>query len=185
MIGNSNESLVTFCGKEALGLIDSGSQVTTVCEEFYRTLDPPPPEVPIQDFNLVVHGPDGKELDYLCCVAVTVEVPFQTTPIHTLALVVPNTRYNSQVPLIIGTNVIREAKVDQCTDSNVPTEWQNAFISLHNGFVGYVKSTNKYNVDIAPMQTVTFSGLVRKGMLSQQLQRTQKQLQVDWVCVRG
>ena len=162
MIGNSNESLVTFCGKEALGLIDSGSQVTTVCEEFYRTLDPPPSEVPIQDFNLVVHGPDGKELDYLCCVAVTVEVPFQITPIHTLALVVPNTRYNSQVPLIIGTNVIREAKVDQCTDSNVPTEWQNAFISLHNGFVGYVKSTNKYNVDIAPMQTVTFSGLVRK-----------------------
>ena len=133
-----------------------------MCEEFYRTLDPSPPVVPIEDFNLVVQGPDGRELDYLCCIAATVEVPFQTTPIHTLVLVVPNTQYNSQVPLIIGTNVIREAKVDQCLDENVPMEWQNAFISLHNGFVGFVKSTNKYNVDIAPMQTVTFSGLVRK-----------------------
>ena len=29
-------------------------------------------------------------------------------------------------------------------------------------FVGFVKSTNKYNVDIEPMKTVTFSGLVQK-----------------------
>ena len=162
MVGHSNESVITFCGKEALGLIDSGSQVTTVCEEFYRTFDPPPPVVPIEDFNLVVQGPDGRDLDYLCCISATVKVPFQSTSIHTLALVVPNTPYNSQVPLIIGTNVIREAKVDQYTDEDVPIKWQNAFISLHNGFVGFVKSTNKYNVDIQPMQTVTFSGLVRK-----------------------
>ena len=67
--------------------------------------------IPIEDFNLVVQGPDGRDLDYLCCIEATVEMPFQTAPIHTLALVVPNTRYNSQVPLIIGTNVIREAKV--------------------------------------------------------------------------
>ena len=60
--------------------------------------------------------------------------------------------------------MIREAKVDQCTDENVPMELQNAFISLYNGFVGFVKSTNKYNVDISTMQIVTFSGLVRKLM---------------------
>ena len=80
--------------------------------------------IPIEDFNLVVQGPDGKDLDYLCCIEATIEMPFQTAPIHTLALVVPNTRYNSQVPLIIGTNVIREAKVAHCTDENVPMEWQ-------------------------------------------------------------
>ena len=162
LVWHSNESVIIFCGKEAVGLTDSGSQVSTVCEEFYRTLDPSPPVIPIEEFNLVVQEPDGRDLGYLCCIKAIVEVPFQTAPIHALALVVPNTRYNSQVPLIIGTNVIREAKVAQCTDENVPMEWQNAFISLHNGFVGFVKSTNKYNVDIEPMKTVTFSGLVRK-----------------------
>ena len=162
LIGHSNESVITFCGKEALGLKDSGSQVTTVCEEFYTTLDPSPPVIPIEDFDLVVQGPYGRDLDYLCCIEATVEVPFQTAPIRTPALVILNTLYNSQVPLIIGTNVIREAKVAHCTDENVPMEWQNAFISLHNGFVGFVKSTNKYNVDTEHMKTVNFSGLVRK-----------------------
>ena len=72
-----------------------------MCEEFYRTLDPPPPVVPIQDFNLVVQEPDGRDLDYLCCIAANVEVPFQSTPIHTLVLVVPNTRYNHKYHLLL------------------------------------------------------------------------------------
>ena len=70
---------------------------------------------------------DQMERSWITCVVLRLQLkyPFRQhlfTPIHTLALVVPNTRYNSQVPLIIGINVIREAKVDQCTDSNVPTE---------------------------------------------------------------
>ena len=145
-----------------MGLIDSGSQVTTVCEEFCRTLDPSPPIVPMEDFNLKLQGPDGKDLEYLCCIRVQVGLKFQDTSIDTLALVVPTTRYNSAVPLIIGTNVIRRAKVAQNTAADVPLAWQNAFISMHSGLVGVVKSTNKFNVEIEPMQTVTFSGLLRK-----------------------
>ena len=51
----------------------------------------------------------------------------------------------------------------QNTAEDVPLAWQNAFISLHNGLVGAVKSTNKYNIEIEPMKTVKFSGLVRKS----------------------
>ena len=36
------------------------------------------------------------------------------------------------------------------------------FLSLQNGFVGFVKSTNKRDIKIQPLHTVTFSGLVRK-----------------------
>lgn len=46
--------------------------------------------------------------------------------------------------------------------SDVPSQWRSAFVSLQKGFVGLVKSTNKKDVKIKPLQTVTFSGLVRK-----------------------
>ena len=36
------------------------------------------------------------------------------------------------------------------------------FLSIHNGIVGLVISTNKMSVDIEPLHTRTFSGLVRK-----------------------
>ena len=33
---------------------------------------------------------------------------------------------------------------------------------MQNGFIGFVKSTNKKEVKFQPLQTITFSGLVRK-----------------------
>ncbi|MEW8316224.1 MAG: reverse transcriptase domain-containing protein [Candidatus Thiodiazotropha endolucinida] len=95
----------------------------------------------------------------------TIKVAFCPEPITVLALVVPTTRYNSKVPVLIGTNVINRAR-EMCpadTASEIPSQWQNAFCSLQNGFVGIVKSTNKKNVKVEPFQTVTFSGLVRKS----------------------
>ena len=89
---------------------------------------------------------------------------FSPDSITILALVVPTTIYYSQVPVLIGTNVIGKAKEYIPTDKilNIPSQWQNAFLFLCNGFVGFVKSTNKRNVNIEPLHTVTFSGLVRK-----------------------
>ena len=85
--------------------------------------------------------------------------------ITVLALVVPTTRYTSQVPVLIGTNVISKAKEYCPTDkvSEITIQWQDAFLSIHIGYVGFVQSTNKRSVNIEPLNTVTFSGLVRKG----------------------
>ena len=94
----------------------------------------------------------------------TIVVAFCPDPITVLALIVQTTRYNSQVPVLIGTNVISKAKEYCPTDkvSQIPSQWQDAFLSIHNGFVGFVKSTNKRSVNKEPLHTVTFSGLVRK-----------------------
>ena len=102
-----------------------------------------------------MEGPDDRKLPYTACTVATNVVPFCPDPITVLALVVPTTRYNSQVPVFIGTNVISKAK-DYCpTDkvSHIQSQWQDAFLSIHNGLVGFVKSTKR---------RVTFSGLVRK-----------------------
>ena len=164
LIGHSNETSVTFCETETYALIDSGSQVTTISEDFFNSLSPTPRVVPLSELKLNLEGPDGRKLPYLSCILARIIVPFCSVPITVLALVVPNTRYNSQVPVLIGTNVIEKVK-EKCPADNVseiPTQWNNAFLSLQNGFVGFVKSTNKRDIKIQPLHTVTFSGLVRK-----------------------
>ena len=120
--------------------------------------------VSLKDLKLNLEGPDGKKIPYLFCVLATIVVSFSTNPIEVLVLVVPTTRYNSQVPVLIGTNVINRAKLRCPADqvATIPSQWQNAFTALQSGFVGLVKSTNRRNVTIEPLQTVTFSGLVRK-----------------------
>lgn len=164
LISHANETTVSFCGVFTEALIDSGSQVTTVCEEFFNTLSPAPTMVPIDELKLNLEGPDRRKLPYLACMVGTVMVPFCPDPITVLALVDPTIKYNSQVPVLIGTNVITKFKESCPTDtvSEISSQWQNAFMSVQNGFVGFVKSTNKKDVSIKPLQTVTFSGLVRK-----------------------
>ena len=86
-------------------------------------------------------------------------IPFCPNSITVFALVCPTTRYNSQVPVLIGSNVISKAKKYCPTDEmpNITSQWQDAFLSLHNGFV------NIRNVNIEPLHAVTFSGSVRKA----------------------
>ena len=161
---HANETTVSLCGADVDALIDSGSQVTTVSEEFCTILNPTPRVVPLKDLRLNLEGPDGKKLPYISCIVATVVVPFSPDPITVLALVVPTTRYNSKVPVLIGTNVISRAKLNCLANKviEIPSQWQNAFLSLQNGFVGVVKSTNKRDIRIEPLQTVTFSGLLRQ-----------------------
>ena len=150
-----------FCGLETTALIDSGSQVTTVSEQYYKQMDPTPPIVPEQEVSL--KGPDGRTIPYIHCIEVTVEVDFMpgielTVP----ALVVPTTEYHKEVPVIVGTNIISRYR-ERCEDpEKVPTEWQHAFLALQAGFLGSVRSTNKSDLQIKPYERVTVSGFLQK-----------------------
>ena len=78
-------------------------------------------------------------------------------------LVVPTTEYGLTVPVVVGTNAIKLCKaVAENGAENIPTVWQNAFISLQQSHLGVVKSANKTDIQIQPMETVTLSGFVRK-----------------------
>lgn len=153
---------MTICGLGVEALIDSGSQVTTLSEELYNTLDPAPPIVPEQEVDL--RGPDGRSLQYIQCVAVTVSADFMSgKEIVVPALVVPTTNYHKDVPVIIGTNVItRYEEMCNADADTIPVEWKRAFLSLHSGFVGSVRSTNKTSFNVQPFESITVSGLVRK-----------------------
>ena len=161
LIGKANESTISFCGVEAKALLDSGSQVTTVSEEFYNSLDPRPPTADSEEIDL--KGPDGRSIPYIQCIEVTVGASFLPgQEIETLALVVPTTAYHAQVPIIIGTNVIRVYDNICEHDDDVRPEWKVAFVALHSGFVGSVRSTNNTSITLQPMEVRTVSGFVRK-----------------------
>ena len=64
LTGKSNESNILFCGEELTTLVDSDSQVTTVTEENYSSMDQKPPIIPEQVVNL--NGSGGRTLPNMC-----------------------------------------------------------------------------------------------------------------------
>ena len=65
--------------------------VTTVSEGFYKTLAPLPKLKPMEDFQLVLQGPDGKELPYIGYIEATIEMSFYPAVVNVPVLVVPTT----------------------------------------------------------------------------------------------
>ena len=66
MIGPPNVAKIVICGSETNGLVDSGSQITSISESFYRSMDPLPELGDTRDFgiDLEVYGANGSQLVY-------------------------------------------------------------------------------------------------------------------------
>lgn len=136
--------------------------VTTVTEELYKTLEPVPHLRSLDEFDLRIHCADGNTLPYLGYIEASIGIPFLDGELDVPVLIIPSTSYGLSVPVVIGTNVIRLCK-EQCSDSaDIPQEWNTAFLSVHSGYVGSVKSTNNTSIDVKPGETVTISGFTRK-----------------------
>ncbi|KAH3851325.1 hypothetical protein DPMN_093805 [Dreissena polymorpha] len=73
LIGHSNESEVIINGKQSSCLVDTGSMITTVSEDWYKQLDPLPEIHTIEEF--IVQGSDGNSLPYIGYIEAVVNVP--------------------------------------------------------------------------------------------------------------
>ena len=108
-------------------------------------------------------GAGGHKIPCIGIIMVKIGAPFLgEKEVEVLALVVPTIRYSRNVPVIVGTNAIRDCKVLCKEDTRVPNEWAFAFVSLQQSKIGVVKSTNKFDIIVQPMETITLSGLIRK-----------------------
>ena len=126
-------------------------------------MTPPPPWVSLRDIDIHIEGAGGHRIPYMGIVLITIGAQFLgEEKVKCLALVVPTTRYSLDVPVIVGTNAIRDCKVLCTEDMNIPKEWAFAFVSLQQTKIGVVKSTNNFDIIVQPMETITLSGLVRK-----------------------
>ena len=108
LLGGVSEARVFIGDIETRALIDTGSMVSTVSSDFYHRQLSNLPLEPLT--NLVnVGGGGGKSLPYSGYVKLNSENSIQNSfPL----LVVPNTQFNKEVPLLIGTNILSRFKID-------------------------------------------------------------------------
>ena len=147
-----------FENNEITALLDTGSVVTTISEYYYKTMENKPELHSMDNFGIKVTAANGGMLPYTGYIEAEIEVENVADPITTLVLVTPPTPFNSRVPLLIGTNVIREVR-RKVEDEEVSEEWKTAlsFMSCNIGIV-----TNTKEITLKPNETRTIVGFVRK-----------------------
>ena len=97
-------------GNQCLALIDSGSQITSMSEKFYKTHLL---HIPITNCDglIRIEGAGGDAIPYLGYVTVSVSIEgFKS--IDAPILIVRNTAYNASVPIIVGTNILSRVQKD-------------------------------------------------------------------------
>ena len=161
LVGKENTSDIIVENVRTIGLVDTGSAISTVSEEFLNNITPKPHIFSLDEFELEVKVADGRTLPYTGCIEATVKLPFSEASIDTLLLVVPTTMYSKKVPLIVGTNIINRMKPQVSENEEVPQAWQSAFMSLNNKQIGVVKLTNK--LTLQPMEVKDVHCFVRKA----------------------
>jgi transposase InsO family protein len=156
LVGDANITQISVQGHPASCLLDTGSMVSTISDDFCRTLGL---EItPISDL-ISLESAGGHSLPYLGYTECTLSLP---EPIcvttQALFLVVPSTTYHTKVPVLIGTNVL--STVVPKDDGN--TSWHMAHKCMqHNGntSIGVVKSTKA--TIIPPGSKTIVHGLAR------------------------
>lgn len=179
--------MIFLQGQEVKALIDSGSMVTTISESCYHSLENKPSLNGIEDLGLKVSIADGSTLKYLGYIDCTVVLPFLPDfNINVPVLVVPDTQYNNDCPVIVGTNIIRICK-ESCSNGDVfvPNEWKTAICSMAcDSFP--VKSVNRKPIVIAPYETVLVKGISRNldTSISEAVTENLEQFRSILVCPR-
>ena len=138
LIGKANEVEVSIQGHKCIALVDTGSMVSTICEDLCKQLN-----LDIQPLGdlIQLEGAGGHQLTYLGFVGANIQLHGLENPkqqgrdreVGALLLVVPKTKYQERVPLLIGTNMLNsllDLQQDdlQATEFSVP--WQMALKSI-------------------------------------------------------
>jgi hypothetical protein len=171
LVGLANESSMMINGVQCKSLIDTGATVSTMSEHFCRSLDVP--IISLDGMLLDVEGATGHLLPYLGYIDVSIEIPsLHMTNDHCLLLVVPDTSYNNEVPVIIGTNILYPLKSNVsskviATPDNISWNrafqclaWQDRQLSRNEGMLALIKSVSNKTISIPCNRTMIIPGIV-------------------------
>ena len=158
VVGKANECEVVVGGDRCMSLVDSGSMITSVGEDFYK--EHLKDRFPLQELNnlLQVEGAGGHVFEYRGFIEVDIVVPDHgDSPLWVPVLVAPTTAYNQRIPMIIGTNVLRNLLPNESNDV-----WSLATRAV-SAQESQVQDSAVYclrQIAIAPNRTVDFKGRV-------------------------
>lgn len=143
LIGHSNEVEVLINGRKCMALLDTGSMVTTVSQDFYEQHLKQDCVLQRLDRLVKVTGAGGNDLPYSGFIEVVLCAPLPgAKSVVVPTLVMPTEEYTKKVPVVIGTNcagILAEglsdgrwtAASDRVTDDDVQERTCNVY-SLHD-----------------------------------------------------
>lgn len=178
MVGEANETEVVVEQIHCRALLDTGSTISTISEQFYHDNFSGFQSHPLADF-LKVECTGGQLLPYLGYIAAEIGVPELGLKgcQSFILLVVSDTDYNARVPLLIGTNVLRQLS-DSCRSEAGSkfmqkiaqlTPWWLAFrcisleekaVSCSKGKLGLVKCASADTLRIPGNSVVAIPGFI-------------------------
>ena len=107
LVGPANETEIILDGKKVNSLLDSGSQVTSVSESYYREHLSEYPLQPVDFPGLLLQPAGGGSMPYLGMIITSLKVCDLTSTFQAKVVVVPDTEYHYSTPALVGTGVIR------------------------------------------------------------------------------
>ena len=187
LVGTSNEVNVIVGTTNTISLIDTGSSVSTVSHSFYIDNFSDLPIHPIKEL-LRIECTDGQELPYEGFIEVDLTIlgsrgtHSKDSKLHNcLFLVVPDSNYNSAVPVLIGTNIL-SSFIDQLQGTYGDKYLQDAhlFTSVYMALrcltlrernlrrqqnkLAVIKSAEKKTILIQPNSEVVISGYMDRKL---------------------
>lgn len=167
MVGGTPEIEAKLENVPCKTLIDTGSQISTVSISFYNSYLT---KIPIQNCQnlLRVEGVGGDVLPYHGYINCEITLPLtDSTTFSKLipVLVVPDTKYNTQTPCLIGTNLLSKIPSDQYPLSSFIPPIQSAIHVLQQtahklketgGVYSYMKADS--DIHVPPHSIMTCSG---------------------------
>ena len=106
LVGTSNEATLTINSIPTIGLLDTGSAVSILNISFYDEHLSELQIQPIQDL-LSIECTDGNELSYDGFIETDISMKANDNSLtNCLLLIVPDSKYNAKVPVLLGTNVL-------------------------------------------------------------------------------
>lgn len=176
LVGPACEAKVKIEDTACIGLLDSGSQVTTVCRSFHARHLAHLPLESLKDTPLQVDGAGGQSVPFDGFINIRLSLPKEITgtsqSVNTVALVVPDTSFSHDVPVIIGTNTFR-AMAETCQKKGkqhylctlpIRSEVAHIFSNIvrnPSGRLGSVRLCGNRSVTIPTGKTMELRGIAR------------------------
>ena len=182
LMGRPNETDVTINGVGTQALLDTGSSISSIGHSFYLRHLSYLPLLPVTDI-LNVECADGNKLPYLGYIEASLKSPgiSDCTEQFCLFLVVPDTNYNTQIPVLIGTNILDEILLDCKTlhgdrylqKAQLQTPWYLSLRCLtirqrelkrNKNRLAIIRCAETTRITIGPNQSVNIKGYLDKEL---------------------
>ena len=169
LVGPANETEIILNGRKVNSLLDSGSQVTSVSESYYREHLSQYPLQPVDVPGLLLQPAGGGSMPYLGMIITSLKVPHLTSTFQAKVVVVPDTEYHYSTPALVGTGIIRRSR-DECRQENgnqylhrmkLPSSWVRAYQYVNAADKSSRSAKTLKTVRIQPKQTLNLPVAIR------------------------